>query len=112
MPLLRPDTSHAMEIFNDVTRNVPSTNNSKTNERKRASALLEEHGLGLEQSCMVLAELARGAGNENIKYRANQDAMKVHGAFDGVEGNNIPNITFVVQQDCDVMQILTPMRTN
>src|SRR5947207_13721891 len=58
--------------------------------------LLEDAGLGLSETIQNLAEIANSSGNEALRMKANETALKMHGALKEQPSAVFPSFTLVI----------------
>jgi len=96
MPLLKPDL--AKELMAEIL--PPQMSDRKSNRSARMREALDNSGLTIEECAQGISNTARYSSDENLKYKAIQDAIKCHGVFSEQETSerNV-SINIVIPQD-------------
>lgn len=89
MPLMSPGIQAAL-------RKAGVEKSPATVEETSITDRLENAGLSLENTLGNLATIANGTGNEGLRLRANETALKLHGALKEATVSQIPSFTLVI----------------
>lgn len=90
MPLMRPEIQAVLRSSGlDAVGKAAA-------EKAPLSDLLESVGLGLEKTLENLAETANSSANESLRIRANETALKMHGALKETVQTQMPSFTIVI----------------
>lgn len=94
MPLMSPGVQAALRkagVEKIPIHELPGREEESITEK------LHSAGLSLETTLENLATIANGTGNEGLKLRANETALKLHGALKESNINTVPSFTIVIQ---------------
>lgn len=91
MPIMRPEVQEMM-------RNAGLVDGQKISApaEDTIAAKLERAGLGLEEVLLNLAQTANNSANEGLKVRANETALKLHGALKETAAPSVPAFTIII----------------
>lgn len=87
MPILRPEVSKLLEASN--------LNKDGADRKKDTKEMLNDAGLGLEDTLNNLRQLRDFTENESTKVRINESVLKMHGVMVN-EGSTIPVINIII----------------
>lgn len=96
MPLMSPEIQAALRMADVI--------GEKKGEKGSIQERMEAAGLSLDDVIMNLASIANGTGNEGLKMRANETALKMHGALKETAAPTVAPFTIVIN-DTNVKQI-------
>ncbi len=91
MPIMSPEVQKLMRAAGLTDRDK----NESTSEDSIGSKL-ERAGLGLDDVLLNLAQTANNSANEGLKVRANETALKLHGALKETAAAPASNFTIII----------------
>lgn len=108
MPLLNPSSLRIDAAL--VEAGILSAPSAKQpEEEEKLSEVLSQVGLSKREVCKNLSDLANYSGKEEIRLKANETALKLHGGDIGSSGIKI-NFNIISKEGYSVNSILIPQR--
>lgn len=109
MPLLSP-TQLSPQSIQQVLKEARTFAGGKSDEKSELSELLEESGLGVQDTLNTIGELMRGADTSAVRVRAAETSLKLNRllADDDIKGQTIVNIIIKDSQFDGLNPILLP----
>lgn len=93
MPLMRPEIQAVLRASGlDKSQTPPEGSENAFSEK------LNRAGLSQDQIAEGLSELARGSGNDSLRLRALETAMRAQGVLKETAQVQIPSFTIIIQQ--------------